>query len=145
MGLPALEADYLFVGPLIAARLDAEVAGVPVDVCERAEQVLAADKRARVLMVMWAGDVFAARADRGLAQALRQRWLICLGMNNVGAQADARNVAAGPLLSQVHRALAGWKPDGCPNPLVRGTSSMAPTFTATKAVYPLGFEIPLSL
>lgn len=145
MGLPALEADYLFVGPLIQARLQAELPGLPVDVCERAEQVLAADKRVRVAMVMWAGDLFTSRADRAAAQAFRQRWLVCLGLNNVGAQGDARHMAAGPLLSQLHRALAGWKPEGCPNPLARASSAMAPTFTATKAIYPLGFEIPLSL
>lgn len=149
MGTPALAADYLFLGPLIQARLTQQLPDLPVDVCERSEQVLAADKRQRVLMVMWAGDAIdetdAGRARDGASQAMRQRWMVALGLNNVGKVADARHVAAGPVLSRVHQALAGWTPDGCVRALRRANAPMRPLFTDSKAVYPLGFDIPLTL
>lgn len=148
MGLPALQSDYLFLGALIKARLLAQVADMPVETCERPEQVLEADRRAHMLMVLWAGDRFdtgaGGRAEAG-AQLVWQRWLVCVALNNVGAAKDARHLAAGPLLSAVHQALAGWRPDGCPRPLLRANAPLAPVFTDRKAIYPLGFEIQLSL
>ena len=145
MGLPALAADYLFVGPLIVKRLEQEVPDIAVGLVERADQVLDADKRARVLMVMWAGDRFEDEARAGRSQQVYQRWLVVLALNNVGRANDARNALAGTLLSQVHRALAGWHPDGSPLPLKRANAPLQPTFTDSKAVYPLGFEVSLSL
>lgn len=149
MATPALVDDYLFVAPRIAARLEAQLPDTPVDVCETAEQVLKADRRARVLMVMWAGDRVdpgdAGRARDGASQLVHQRWLVVLGINNVAKGADARNLAAGPLLSRVHRALAGWTPEGAARPLRRASAPLKPTFTESKAVYPLGFEITLTL
>lgn len=146
MGISALETDYLFLGPLIEARLAAQMPDTPVALCERPEQVLAADRRARVAMVLWGGDrIPGAPGTSQLGQTITQRWLVCLGLNNVGAAADARNAGAGPLLSAIHLALHGWKPDGVARPLLRAAAPMAPTFTDAKAVYPLGFEIPLSI
>jgi hypothetical protein len=149
MGLPALAADYLFLAPLIAQRLLDQVPDIPVDVCETTKQVLEADKRQRVLLVLWAGDRVAdgeaSRASGGASQLLHQRWLVMLGLNNVAKAGDARNVAAGPVLSQVHKALAGWTPPGAARPLRRASAPLQPTFTESKAVYPLGFEITLTL
>jgi hypothetical protein len=149
MGLPALAADYLFLAPLIAARLEDQVGDMPIDVCETTDQVLKADKRARVLMVLWAGDRIdtsdAGTARAGASQLVHQRWLVMLGLNNVGKTADARNLAAGPVLSKVHKALAGWTPEGAARPMRRASAPLQPTFTESKAVYPLGFEITLTL
>lgn len=149
MGLPAFEADYLFMAPLIEARLKAQVPDIPCDVCETADQVLQADNRAQVLMVLWAGDIVpagdAGNARQGSSQFIHQRWLVVLGINNAGKAKDARLVVAGRWLSQVHKALAGWSPMEGARPLRRVTSPLRPTFTTTKAVYPLGFEVPLTL
>lgn len=146
MGTPALEADYLFLGPLIAARLADQLPGLPCDVCEDADQVLQADKRARVLMVLWAGERFTGQAGQGTSQSLEQRWLVILAANSLGTKANtARTTGAGPLLSQIHKALAGWTPPGCHRPMRRANSPLPPTFTDSKAVYPLGFEVPLTL
>jgi hypothetical protein len=149
MTTPAILEDYLFVAPLLAARLESLLPEIPVDVCETEDQVLKADRRARVLMVMWAGDRVDAgdngRAREGASQLVHQRWLVVLGLNNVAKGADARNVAAGPLLSRVHKALAGWTPLGAGRALRRASAPLRPTFTESKAVYPLGFEITLSL
>jgi hypothetical protein len=149
MGLPALEADYLFLAPLIEARLLDQVPDIPVDVCETADQVLKADTRQRVLMVLWAGDRIdtadGGNARAGASQLVHQRWLVMLGLKNVGRAPDARNTRAGPLLSKVHKALAGWTPDGAARAMRRTNAPLQPTFTESKAVYPLGFEITLSL
>lgn len=149
MGLPALAADYLFLAPLIAARLEDQVGDIPIDVCETTDQVLKADARKRVLMVLWAGDRIdtseAGRAREGASQLVHQRWLVMLGLSNVGKTPDARNVAAGPLLSKVHKALAGWTPEGAARAMRRASAPLQPTFTESKAVYPLGFEITLTL
>lgn len=148
MGLPALKLNYLFVGPLLVSRLETEVPDIPVELVERPEQMLANDRRARVLMVMWAGDRFATGTDGRMSdsssQVVYQRWLVALGINNVG-QRDARNADAGVLLSLVHYAIAGWKPEGSPRPLLRANAPLAPMFTNDKGLYPIGFEISLSL
>ncbi len=148
MGLAALALDYFFMAPLIKARLEDQVPDIPVQVCETVDQVLAADKRVIVLMVMWAGERFteseAGRAQGGASQSLNQRWLVALGINNVGS-ADARNVRAGPTISLVHKALAGWTAEGAARPMRRVNAPLTPQFTSQKAIYPMGFEQPLTL
>lgn len=138
--------DYFFIGPRIVARLALHVPELPAEVVERPEQLLEADKRSAVLAVMWAGDRFNVGPNgRVLDGAMvYQRWLVILGSNNVGKAAAARAAAAGPLMSRVHRALAGWRPEDCVYPMLR-TNGVAPTFTEHKAVLPLGFEIQLAL
>jgi hypothetical protein len=149
MGLPALAADYLFLGPLIARRLEDEVPDIPVDVCETADQVFAADKRPYALMVMWAGDRFveteAGRANNGASQVVHQRWLVMLALNDVGKEKDARQLKAGPWMSKVHKALAGWTPEGAARAMRRATAPLRPDITPQKAIYPMGFEISLTL
>lgn len=149
MGLPALVADYLFIGPLIAARLAAEIADLPVEHVETAEQLNQADQRRRTAKVMWAGDTFEpgenGRAREGSSQIVHQRWLVALVMNHEGQKADARHTAAGPTLSAIHRALAGWQPAGAARALRRAQAPLRPSLTPTSAVYPLGFEITLAL
>jgi hypothetical protein len=149
MALPALLEDYLFLGPLLRERLLAEVPDVPVDLCETVEQVLAADKRARVLMVLWAGDFFpdaaGAEAGAGKSVVLRQRWLVSLALNNAAPAKDARNRGAGQLMSAVHRAVSGWQPEGAYRAFRRANAPLRPDINAAKAIYPMGFEIQLNL
>lgn len=149
MGLPAFEADYFFLGPLLQQRLQAVLPGIPVEVCEHPSQVLQADKREQVLMVMWAGDRVIdnedGRSSGGRSQALEQRWLVMLARNDVSKQASTRIAAAGPTLSKVHKALSGWTPEGAARPMKRMNAPLQPTFTESKAVHPLGFGILLNL
>lgn len=142
---PALLQDYLFIGPLIEQRLREQLPDMPVDVCETVEQVLAADQRTQVLMVMWAGERFGDRAADGRAQKLRQTWVVILGLNFVGKTAPTRYQKASPLLTLVHRALAGWTPEGACAPLVPVNTGLRPDINRNKALYPLGFEIDVSL
>lgn len=149
MGLPAFAEDYLFLGPLIVERLKDQVPDMPIGLVERAEQVLEADRRAYVLMVLWAGDRVAegagGRAGGGTNQQIVQRWLVSYAVNNVARAADSRLQGAGVVLSRVHKALAGWTPSMAGRPLVRANAPLQPVFTESKAVYPLGFEITLNL
>jgi hypothetical protein len=149
MATPALLDDYLFLGPLLQARLVGQVPDVPVDVCETVQQVLAADRRPLVLMVMWAGDRFdeteRGRAGNGASQVVFQRWLVLLALNNASPEKDARHLRAGPLLSAVHKALAGWTPEGSSRAMRRANAAMRPDITPQKAIYPMGFELQLTL
>ena len=141
-----LAEDYLFLGERIRAQLDLKLEGAwPVQICERSEQVLAADKRPRVAMVMWAGDRFSTlptgQVDQ--TQLLYQQWAVVLAVNNVGKQLDSRLGWIGAALFAAHKALHGWKPDGLTRPFTRTTARIPPLFTESKAVFPLAFEIPL--
>lgn len=149
MGQPAFVENYLFVGPLIAARLVDQVEGLPADHIEAASQLVGDDQRRQVAKVMWAGDRVdtsdSGRARDGASQIVHQRWLVALLLRNEGQQLDARHATAGPLLSRIHRALAGWVPEGGMRPLRRAQAPLSPTLTEVHAVYPLGFEITLTL
>jgi len=150
MSSTALLANYLFLQPLIEQRLQAELGGeLPVAGIESLTQAGDADQRQKVIYVMWAGDAFdesdAGRAQRGASQMVRQRWMVALRISNVG-QTDmaARNKEAGPLLSRIHSALAGWTPEGAGRPFVRA-GALAPNYTKASGLFPLGFAIQLTL
>lgn len=148
MGLAALAADYLFMGPLMVARLAAQL-DLPAEQVESAEQ-LTRETRSKVLKVMWAGDRFetgeSGRAGAGSSQLIHQSWLVALMLQNAGQKADARHSSAGPLLSHMHRALAGWAPQEAGGRAVRrAPAPLPPQFLPTHAMYPLGFEITLTL
>lgn len=150
MSNAALLADYLFLGPLIEEQLAAQVANVPVEGIETMSQARDdQDLRARVLYVMWGGDRFdtssTGTASNGSSQKLMQRWIVWLKVRNTSvANKDARNAGAGPLLSAVHKALAGWRPEGSQRALLR-TQGPAPDYQAASGLYPLSFEINLVL
>lgn len=144
MGLAAAAANYLFVGPELVTKL--EPLGLPVDLIETADQLMERDQRATVLGVMWAGDQVGDDGRGGASQLINQRWLVLLMLNNAGAAPAARSGKAGPLLSQVHQALAGYAVPGAGNrKLARATASLTPQLTATRALFPLGFQITLAL
>ena len=152
MSNPALLADYLFLGPLIEERLRATLdAGVPVEGIEQMSQANEAqDLRAVVVYVMWGGDRFdggeAGRAGGGTSQRLKQRWLVLVRVRNASAAVkDARNAAVGPLLSQVHKAVSGWEPEGALMHKFVRAQGLAPDYKSTSALYPLAFEINLAL
>lgn len=144
MGLPAVAQDYLFVGPQLVAALAS--LGVPTELVESAEQLTERDQRATVLGVMWAGDTVGDDARSGGSQLVHQRWLVLLMINNAGQAAAARSGRAGPLLSQVHSALAGLSVPGAGGrKLRRASANLSPQLTPTRALFPLGFEITLAL
>lgn len=141
--------DYLFLQPLIVARLSAEVADL--DQVDGIEE-LATATEAKVIgtraFVLWDGETFAGdsgRAGGGSRQIVTQTWSVLLAVRNA-SQVDpaARNASGGVHLSNIHKALAGWTPQGTYRPFVR-TNGRKPNYRANVALYPLTFSIDLTL
>lgn len=153
MALPALQADYLFVGQAIVARIQSAVPQIaPTDVMliEQISQAGAQQgPRGPLVWVLWEGEQFAQGEGRqamdGGAQQSTQLWTVILHVRNASqVQDDARNATAGPLLSALHRALAGWRPDGVVRGLHRAPGRR-PDYQPNSALYPLTFGISLHL
>lgn len=151
MSVEALLTNYLFIGPLLEQRLREQIGeGIPVEGIEAMSQARdAQEKRAVVLYVMWGGDRFntseGGRAAGGASQLMHQRWIVFVRVENASTvNKDARSERAGPLLSAVHKAIAGWKPEGSYRTMVR-TQGPGPDYQATSGLYPLAFEIQLAL
>lgn len=151
MSNPSLLADYLFIGPLIEARLAEQLGeNIAVESIEQMSQVRDnAELRELVVYVMWGGDRFntteGGRAGAGASQQVYQRWIVWVRVRNE-SQADlaARNRRAGPVLSATHKALAGWMPEGGLRPFVRAQGP-TPDYRTTSGLYPLAFEINMAL
>ena len=148
----ALLADYLFLRPLIQARLAAVVPdlaepGSVVGV-EELSQALERAVTAPTAYVLWEGDNFdvsdQGRAAGGKSQALEQQWSVLLALRNASPDLDARNAAAGPLLSQIHKAISGWAPAGAFRPFKR-IQGRRPAYSTNVGLYPLTFAMPFNL
>lgn len=153
MSNSALLLDYLFAGALIRARLRDQVAGLAAQDSVRGIETLAqaVEKSisAPTAFVLWEGDNVdaseAGRAGGGRSQVLRQQWTVLLAVRNATQNdPDARNESAGPYLGAIHKALAGWAPEGSPRPFVRAAGRKA-NYTANVGLYPLSFELQLHL
>ena len=153
MSNAALLLDYLFAGQLIQARLRMVVPGLAaVDAVQGIEQFAQAVERnitAPTAFVLWEGDNVVAsdsgRAAGGRSQIINQQWTVLLAIRNAAQHPqDAHNLAAGPFLSAIHKALAGWAPDGALRPFTRAQGRKA-SYTANVGLYPVSFELPLHL
>lgn len=139
--------DWLFVGPLIQQRLRDQLPDVPVEGIEDMALAGDQDRRPRAVYVMYGGDGFADPGGRGTAVGLEQTWLVLLHLRYVAGAArdkDARNTKAGPLISSLHRALAGHQLPGVHRPLSR-VAGPRPSYLKESALYALAFELPLGL
>ena len=153
MSNPALMLDYLFVGRLIKARLASNVVGLELQGAvlgiESLAQATERSINAPTAYVLWEGDRIdvgpQGNAGNGRWQMAVQSWTVLVAVRNADQdQHDARNESAGPLISSVHRALAGWKPMDDLRPFTRAQGRKA-TYTANVGLYPLTFEILLNL
>lgn len=146
--------DYLFVGPKIVQRLRDQMAGLvqPMDVLhiEHLRQAAAnIGTRSPVIFVLWDGEGMGSgqrEANNGAARIMHQIWTVCLYVRNASQVAlDARNLEAGPLMSKIHMALAGWKPGGSIHPMHRTSPGKRPQYPtdSMSAMYPLSFSIDL--
>lgn len=152
MSNPALLLDYLFAGALVQERLRATVGELAGDATRGVEDLAAALERsitAPTAFVLWEGDQFdtseSGSAASGKSQLVRQQWTVLLAVRNAD-QVDmaARNASCGQLLSSIHKALAGWVPEGGYRPFKRVQGRRA-AYTANVALYPLTFEISVNL
>lgn len=153
MSNAALLLDYLFAGAQIRARLHAQVPGLAaedsVQGIETLAQAVEKNIQAPTVFVLWEGDSIdatdAGRSGRGANQIIHQQWTLLLAVRNATQNdPDARNEAAGPYLSAMHKALAGWAPDGSVRPFTR-TQGRKASYTANVGLYPLTFELTLHL
>ena len=114
--------NYLAAESLIVARLKAQVSGI-------AHHLTAADlagvreerQHTPATHTLYDGDDLGDRAGDGLAQLIRQRWMVVVAVKNArdtrrGAAARAE---AGRHITAVLQALAGWSPGTGLGPLVR--------------------------
>lgn len=145
MANPAMLADYLFLQALIEARL-AQVLGdaLPVHGVEQLAQVTEANLVRDTLFVLWDGERFNDEAGAGTSTMVTHRYTVFLAKKNARQAKDARNESAGPVLSQIHKALAGWSPEGAMRPFKRANGRQ-PNYRASVALYPLTFAINLTL
>ena len=140
-----LHQDYLFMGALIARQLTEQLPDMPVEgVAELAQIVDSQDQRTHCAFVLWAGDRFVDTALGGAANVVNQQWDVWLRLRNDARFQQSPADEAGPYLSKLHRALAGWRPEGLHRPM-RRTSGPRPNYTKLSGMYPLTFEITLNL
>lgn len=153
MSTAALLLDYLFCRELIKARLSSQVAmladeGSVVGI-EQFTQAVDRTISAPTAFVLWEGDTFDTgpngQALHGAAQIVVQSWTVLLAVRNADQfNADARHESAGPLLSDIHKALAGWVPSGLTRSM-RRLQGRRPSYQPNRALYPLTFGISLHL
>lgn len=144
--------DYLAAEPLIVARLQAQVAGVPAAHVLTAADLAGVEARAQItpsLHVLYDGDEPAGEAgqsETGDTQIVQQRWLVVVAVRSArdtrgGSGARA---LAGPLMVAVIQALAGWRPSADHGPMIRA-SAPRPLFDPGFAYYPQLYRCPIVL
>ncbi|MBI2801240.1 MAG: hypothetical protein HYX63_13345 [Gammaproteobacteria bacterium] len=143
-------ANYLEAEPGLIARIESQVPGVR-KVFGMAELASIRDRAvqfAPCACVVYDGDTIpggdGARAGNGAAQVVLQRWVVWLIVRNVrdGADGAAARAEAGPLLSLLIAALAGWTLSASFRPL-RRTTAPRPLFEQGAIHFPVAFELPL--
>lgn len=142
---PALSLDYLFLQTAIEDRLRQVLPDVDVRGVEEIAQIADATVRVDTVFVLWDGERFPDDAEAGKAVLVRQRWIVFYARPNA-SQHDgaARNRSAGPLLSLLHKSLAGWTPEGAHRPF-RRTNGPRPNYRVGVGLYPLTFDIAMNL
>lgn len=148
MSKALMHADYLFIGPLIEARLAASLPELTVSGIEQLAQATERNVRSLDAFVLWDGESFGAnereRASRDSVM-VDHLWTVLLAIRNASqVNADARNRQAGQVLSGIHRSLHGWTPDGLHRPLLRA-NGRKPSYGNSTALYPLTFSITLNI
>ena len=145
--------DYLYLQAVLVARLEQVLNAegqlkfevIPI---EDLRQMTEANVRDNLIYVMWDRDIFGTSETQraGTAsQSITQVWTGWLAKRSAQQQVrDARNVQAGPLLSTIHMALAGWTPEGAHRPFRRINGQRA-NYRANVGLYPLTFSIDLNL
>ncbi len=139
--------DYLFMQGVLQKRVEVELKALdmPVGGIQELGEATEANLVRSTVFVMWQGDRFGDTAEGGRSQLLHQQWLILLAHVNARQDRNAHNDSAGPTLSALHKAIAGWTPPDAFKPF-RRVQGIRPSYRPGKAaLYPLTFEIPLTL
>jgi hypothetical protein len=146
MSNPHLEANYFFAQQIMVDRLQETLPELPVRGIDSLATATDNDVRDAVVYVLFEGERFTDDAGNGLRNAVRQRFSAMLGVEHKRQNDDAgRNGEAGPLLSKIHKALAGFTHDSLMTRPFKRTNGRSPIYTPGSAIYPLSFEILINL
>lgn len=138
----SLPADYFDVAAAIVERLRERV---PVLRSVRTASSLAEipymTPDAPAAIVCWDGDALSEPAD--CLQPLTQRWIVALTVRSARDLEGGSGVLedAGPLLSIVIDALAGFRPDVPGAGRLRRIEAPRPVFDAGYGLFPLAFSV----
>ena len=146
MANPHLEADYFFVQQIIVDRLSDVLPDLPVRGIDSLAAATENDVRDAVVYVLYEGERFTDDAGNGLRNAMRQRYAVMLAVEHKRQNDDGgRNAAAGPKLSKLHQALAGFTHDKLLTRTFKRVNGRAPIYTSGTAMYALTFEVLVNL
>lgn len=137
-----LTKNYLFVQPLMAARLEEVLPHVPVRSIDSLATATDNDVRDTLIYVLYEGERFTDEAGNGLRNMVRQRYSVMLAIEHKRQNDEAEgNTNAGPLLSKIHAALSGYTHESLNTRTFKRANGRAPIYTPGVALYPLTFEI----
>jgi hypothetical protein len=139
--------DYLYLQPLIAQRLREQMPNLVAYGVQSMDQILATELRQPVAFVLWDGERFADAARAGGSTISAQRWAVMLAVANANqdAQDAPLNNEAGPLMAGIHKALAGWEPEGIAGRSFKRVNGRSPIYSPNAGIYPLTFEASINL
>lgn len=136
--------DYLAAESAIVAQLKDRVANVHILSAAELAGVPQKGQVTPAVHVIYGGDqVPTASADRGYSgkpQKVLQKWLAVIAVRNAGSQVtgEKQREQAGPIISQVIAALAGFEAGKGFGPMMR-INAPAPAYNGTFAYFPLQF------
>lgn len=142
--------DWLATGPLIEARLRAEVsalrkvAGID-ELAELRDLDARTGHQAPAAFVVYDGPRMDPAKGEGGGESGAHRWLVVLAVRSArdGGDGAARKREAGLLLPQISNALRGWAPEEYGRTL-RSVTPPRPGYGASLAYFPLAFELPFA-
>lgn len=133
--------DFMALEPLLVARLELALASDSVYVLTAPDLAYVAEEGqlAPAVHVVYGGHRMVQQQVSGRAVIIEQDWYTVVTVRNVQDHhgADARG-DAGPLLSTVFAALAGWTPAGSMDSLQAAASPM-PGYTDGYGYFPLAW------
>lgn len=141
------EFDYLFLGPLIIARITAEVTGLQkIQGAPDLDFVAQEKSYSPSASVIYLGDSVATNAggqggERKI-QSVQQFWSVVLGVTVADSNGDGEEARAeaGPLLGQLINKLTGWQPSPDTKPLARSARQTPAVYHDGFFYYPLIFS-----
>ena len=128
--------DYLEAGGLIIARLRQQLPDVRVAPTWSFTEIKETPDLAPSLLVLLEGDTPGSSIANGKDHKVEQRWTVVVIVRDAESE-------AGPMISRVISALAGWKPpNGRFTTLQRVPSSHTPDWTPAGVFYfPVAFAV----
>ncbi len=126
--------NYLMLAPLILSRLRERLPRVDVSSSWGVLAIKETPDQLPSLVVFLEEDQPAQQTGQGTVQKITQTWMVLVAVKDTEEE-------SGELISQVYRALAGWRPGPLFEPLHRVRSSYKPDVSPNGVSYfPLSFE-----